>query len=137
MRMDKANKDVGLKAGQHIGFTAKKNIGLNADADIRMKAAAKLMAEAEGTAMVKSGGSFDIDAGGAFTLKAPSGELSFSGNLTIKSSQINVDSPMINLGKGGTPAIILSTQFLGIGNLGMPVISQAIGGFSSSVFIGS
>lgn len=137
IRMDKANKDVGLKAGQHIGLTAQKNVGLIAKANINMKASAELIAEAEGTATFKSGGAFDIDAGGKLGLKAPGGNFQFDGSLRVKASSIDLGAPVVNLGQGGSPALVLSTQFLGTGNLGAPVMSQAIGPFSSVVFVAS
>jgi len=57
--------------------------------------------------------------------------------VTVKGTSVTIDGTMINLGKGGTPAVTMTTQFLGTGNLGIPVISVAVGPFSSSVFIAS
>ena len=119
IRMDKKNKDVGLKAGQHIGFTAKKNIGL----------------EAEGAAKFTSKSSLDIE--GKSDVNIKSGNVKIAGDtLTqIDGQNLVVNCTKIQLGSGGTPAVIQTTIFQGTGNKGAPVISQAIGPFSSSVTI--
>ena len=137
IRMDKTNKDVGLKAGQHIGLTAKKNIGLTADAKINIKAKADILADAGGSFTAKSGGPFNITSEGPVSIKAPDLKIAVDNMCQIKASTVSISSPSIMVGDGGTPAVILTTQALGVGNLGMPVISTFIGPFSSSVFIGS
>lgn len=137
MRMDKKNKDVGLKAGRHIGFTAKQNIGLIAEKNISAKATADLLADAGGSITAKSGGAFNVKAEGAFMLQAASVQVQSDGDVKVKGTAITLSAPQVMVGDGGSPAIILSTQFLGIGNVGAPVISTSIGPFSSSVFIAS
>lgn len=135
IRMDKKNKDVGLKAGQHIGLTAEKNIGLTAKANITSKATADLLAEAGGSMTLKSAGAFGINAGAALNVQAASVDIVSNGSVKINGTMVQLSAPSIQLGNGGTPAVTMSTQFIGIGNLGGPVISTAIGPFSSSVLI--
>lgn len=138
IRMDKKNKDIGLKAGQHIGLTAKKNIGLNADVDLNLKAKdGNIAAMAGGTANIESVGAFDLKSDASMSIKAAELQIDGGAGIIAKGQQVTIDSPLIQVGNGGTPALVLSTQFLGIGNLGAPVVSQAIGPFSSSVFIGA
>jgi len=137
IRMDKKNRDIGLKAGANIDLTAKKNIGFTADGNINANAKGNLLAKAEGTANLESGGAFTLKAGGAMTMDVADLQIMSQAGVMIQTQQVIVDAPLILVGNGGTPALVLSTQFLGIGNLGAPVVSQAIGPFSSSVFIGA
>lgn len=133
VRMDKKNKDIGLKAGQHIGFTAKKNIGMNADGEIKGKAKANVELVAEGAAKISAKSSLTLEGESEVTVKG--------GTLTLDTPKIFANASQIFLsgkvyvGDGGAPAVIGTTQFEGKGNHGAPVISKAIGPFSGSVFI--
>jgi hypothetical protein len=135
IRMDKANKDVGLKAGQHIGFTAKGNIAQIADGDVKATAKGNWVQMAEGTANVDVKGAFTLKSGGPMQMDFPDLQIMAGNGIIAQASQMIFDSPLIQLGNGGAPAITLSTQFLGTGNLGAPVVSTAIGPFSAVVFI--
>lgn len=53
----------------------------------------------------------------------------------IKGSVIVLDGLVFAGGNGGQPALIPNTKYIGIGNLGGPVISSAIGPFATKVFI--
>lgn len=135
MRMDKENKDVGLKAGANIGLTAKKNIGFNAEADIKGAAKANVEFAAEGSAKYSSKSAFDIMSDASLTVKAASVIVQSDGDFLVESSTALIDAPKVQLGASGTPALVQTTQFIGTGNLGAPVLSTAIGPFSSVVFI--
>jgi len=58
-------------------------------------------------------------------------------SMILKANQTTIDSNLIQLGNGGLPALNMLTQFIGVGNLAVPVISTAFSGFSSKVFIAS
>jgi hypothetical protein len=135
VRMDKENKDVGLKAGANIGLTAKKNIGFNAEADIKGAAKANVEFAAEGSAKYSSKSAFDIMSDASLTVKAASVIVQSDGDFLVESSTALIDAPKVQLGASGTPALVQTTQFIGTGNLGAPVLSTAIGPFSSVVFI--
>ena len=135
IRIDKTKKTISIAAESDISATSDANVNLTAKAALNAKATADLLADAGGSFNAKSGGAFNITAGGAFALKAPNVSISSDGSAAIKGSSIQLSAPSVQVGNGGTPAIILTTQFMGIGNLGAPVISLAIGPFSSSVFI--
>lgn len=135
MRMDKENKDVGLKAGANIGLTAKKNIGFNAEANIKGAAKANVEFAAEGSAKYSSKSAFDIMSDASLTVKAASVIVQSDGDFLVESSTALIDAPKVQLGASGTPALVQTTQFIGTGNLGAPVLSTAIGPFSSVVFI--
>jgi hypothetical protein len=135
IRIDKKNKDIELNAGQHIGLTAKKNIELNADGNISLNAKKDFSFLAGGKANMKFESTLDLESGGAMSLKAASFKGTFDGAAKIQASQITLQGQTFLGGAGGSPAIVGTTQFLGTGNLGIPVISLAIGPFSSQVFI--
>ena len=135
VRIDKKNKDIGIKAGQHIGATAAKNVGLNAGENINLKAGKDFAFTAGGKASISATSTFDIKADGAFSLKAASVDVMADGSYKVTAPQIALDGLTSVGGLGGTPALLQLTKFQGTGNLGAPVISEAIGPFSSKVFI--
>lgn len=135
IRMDKKNKDVGLKAGSNIGLTAKKNVGINAEGNVNVASKASVAINAEGTANFTAKSAITVDGGSALTLKGGNLTINGENGVTIEGQKTSINTPKIYLGQGGTPAVLQTTQFIGIGNLGAPVVSQAIGPFSSSVFI--
>ena len=136
IRIDRAAMTVLLEARKDILVTTDAGLNLTAKAGATITCM-DLIAKAEGTAMLETAGTFDLKAGGAFSLKAPDVNIESDNGVMIKTSQVIIDAPLIQVGSGGSPALILSTQFQGVGNLGAPIISLAIGPFSSSVFIAS
>lgn len=135
VRLDKTKKTITVVAESDISITSDANVNLTAKKNISAKAAADLIAEAGGSFTAKSGGPFNVTSDGPMSLKAPDLKIAVDNMFQLKASTISLSAPSIMIGDGGTPAIILTTQFLGIGNLGAPVISQAIGPFSATVFI--
>lgn len=135
IRIDKTKKTVSVTAESDISNTTDANFNVTAKKNISMKSTADLLAEAGGSVNAKSGGAFNIKSDGAFSVMAPDVQVTADNMVQVKGSTINLSAPQVNVGNGGTPAIVLSTLFLGTGNVGAPVISQAIGPFSSSVFI--
>lgn len=137
IRIDKTGKKITVNAESDISVTTKANVNITAEKNLNAKATADLVAEAEGSATLKSGGKMGIEAGGPLNLKCPNADLLIDGMMKVKASQIMISAPQIMVGDGGSPAVILTTQVLAIGNLGAPTIGTFIGPFSSSVFIGS
>ena len=134
IRIDKTKKSIGLNARGDFTET----IGANSSSTIKGNTTHKttnLVMEAGGTASLKSTGAFNVEAGGAFGLKGPSGTMTFDDSLTVNATAANILAQSIMLGSGGTPAVLLSTLTIGIGNAGVPVVSTMIGPFSSTVFI--
>lgn len=131
--VDKVNKTIVIEAEKDISISSQAKIKLSSKdaAEIKSK---DIIAKAEGSIVI-SGESCDIKIEGAFTADAASFTLNTSGVITIKGQQVTL-SDMVFLGAaGGSPALMMSTSFMGIGNKGQPVISQAIGPYSSKVFI--
>lgn len=135
IRIDKTAKTVTIVAEADISATSDANINLTAKKNISAKSTADMLLDAGGSFTAKSGGAFNVTSEGPMSLKAPDMKIAVDNMLQIKASTISMSAPSIMLGDGGTPALILTTQFLGIGNLGAPVLSQAIGPFSATVFI--
>lgn len=135
IKMDKTAKDISAKAGNNIDLTAKKDINATSDANIKGTAKANVEFAAEGSAKYTSKSAFDIKSDAAVNIKGANIMAESDGNFQIKASTVLVQAPTIQLGSGGTPAIVLSTKFIGVGNLGAPVVSSAVGPFSSVVMI--
>jgi hypothetical protein len=137
MRMDKKNKDVGLKAGANVGFTAKKDVAMNADGKITGKAKGAVEFTAEGAAKVSAKSSLDLEGESAVNVKGGNVIISGQNGVIIEGQQCMIDTQKVFVGQGGTPAVIATTKFVGQGNHGAPVNCSAVGPFSSSVFIAS
>lgn len=135
MRMDKENKDVGLKAGGNIGFTAKKDVATNADGKITGKAKGAIELAAEGTAKFTAKSTLDLEGKSKTSLKSNTIMINGSNLVQIDGQKLIVNAPKVILGSGGTPAVIATTKFVGTGNHGAPVTCSAVGPFSSTVLI--
>lgn len=113
---------------------------VDASKDVKVKGAKGSFDLSELTAKCSGNVSFDCS-----KLEAKCQEISIKGSnakieaesLEIMSSNVNIKSSSIQLGNGGSPAVTMMTQFMGIGNLGAPVMCSAMGPFSGSVFIAS
>jgi hypothetical protein len=135
IRIDKTKKTIDLTAESDISITTDANANITAKSNLNTKASADILADAGGSATFKSGGAFNIQAGGAFSLQAPSVSIQSDGSTVVQGSSIQLSAPTIQVGNGGTPAVLMTTMFIGVGNLGSPVLSIACGPFSSSVYI--
>ena len=134
MRMDKANKDIGFKAGNKVGVTAKNNIAFKSDASIKGTAKG-IEFKAEGAAKYSAKSSISIEGKSAVDIKGGNVIVEGKNGVIIKGGQTLIDSPQIQLGNGGSGAVIATTKFIGIGNMGAPVQCSAVGPFSKTVLI--
>lgn len=137
IRIDKTAKTVAISAEADISATTDAGVNLTAKAGINLKATADLLADAGGSFTAKSGGAFNITSEGPLSMKATDIKIAADNMMTLKGSQIMISAPMINVGDGGTPAVTMNTLVMAVGNLGIPIIGNLVGPFSSSVFIGS
>jgi hypothetical protein len=137
IRIDKTKKTIDINAEADISATSDASVNVTAKKNFNAKATADLLADAGGSFTANSGGAFNIKATGALEVKAASVKVESEGDVKVKGTAVTIAAPSIMLGDGGTPALVLSTQFMGIGNLGAPVMCTAIGPFSSVVFIAS
>lgn len=137
-RLDKSGK-ADLTADDDISNTTKKNfnvtttesINLNATKDFNL-ASVQMLVNASGSAqlqcqklVVQSQSNIDIK-GSEIAIEAEA-------IASIKATTITLQGLVSLGGSGGQPVLILSTMFIGVGNLGIPVISNAISGFATSV----
>lgn len=135
IRIDKTSKTVSVSAEKDISLTTDANANITAKKNINAKATSNLLLDAGGSATMKSGGAFTVQAEGPFKLQAPSANVMVDGSMMVKAASMLLNAPTVVVGPAGTPAVTMTTQFMGIGNLGAPVISVAIGPFSASVLI--
>lgn len=122
-----SEKETEITAGKDITAKSKETVTIDAGKDLAFAAGGK--------ANIKAESKFDIESGGDLSMKAASLKATIDGQAQIQASQITLQGMTFLGSAGGTPAIIGTTQFLGVGNVGAPVISLAIGPFSSQVFI--
>ena len=133
VKMDNDKGGISLTTDATQSTKADKNIELTAKADFIVKSN-KWNTEIAGSATNKAA-SWGMEVSGDVNVKA-SGPIKLDSSLLdIKTKTVIMQANTINLGVGGAPAIILTTKFIGIGNLGGPVISSPLGPFSSVVFI--
>lgn len=122
-----------FESEKNITFNTKENLAINAEKNISQKSKKDLILEASGNSSLKAQ-QIKITGGSKIELGAPNIEIKGGGQVTIKAGQITLNGMVQLGGAGGTPAVTSQTQFLGF-VLNIPVFSQAIGPFSSSVFI--
>jgi len=123
-----------LTADDDISNTTKKNFNVTATENIAMKATKNFSAEMVDL-IVKASGSATLECQ-KLAVKSQS-DISIKGSqimveaealAKIKATQITLDGLVSLGGEGGQPVLIMTSIILGIGNLGAPVISQAITG---------
>ena len=134
IRLDKTANEVSIKSSKNmiieVGGDKSEKIGGNMNVEISgelvLKASGStnyetgsLTAQVQGEVKIQAKG-FDINAGPKFEVTAS--QMAFIGQVALGS-------------QGGSPAITGITKFIGVGNLGAPVVSTAIGPFSSKVRI--
>jgi hypothetical protein len=113
---------------------SKKKVTLKADDGKLSIDAVSMAIKASGSATMDFG-SLKISSEGEALLKAQMINMEASSMVKVKSANIVLDAMVALGGEGGTPAVTMQTVYLGIGNLSAPVLSQAIGPFSTKVTI--
>lgn len=134
--LNKTDKTVSVTAEADISATTKANVSVTAEQAINLKATTDIIAEAEGKAAFTIGSTLNVEAKSEISIVSPNQKFSANSTFTVESNQVQIKGQIVQLGQGGPPALTLSTQFLGTGNLGAPVISIPIGPFSANVFFG-
>lgn len=130
-----------LTAEKNISMGAKGNIAATSEGDINLESKGKtsqkmsdLIINATGSASAKCQ-TFELAADSELSMKASQAKIEASSMMQVKSSQIVLDGMTFCGGSGGTPAVILSTKGIGVGNLGAPVMVNFIGPFATKTFI--
>lgn len=123
-----------LTADDDISNTTKKNFNVTTTENIVLKATKNfsaemtdLIAKASGSATLECQ-KLAIKSQSDISIKGSEIKMEAESMAKIKSTQITLDG-LVNLGgDGGQPVLILTSLIMGVGNLGAPVISQAITG---------
>jgi hypothetical protein len=93
----------------------------------------KLILEAQGSASMKAK-SLDISGESKIDLKSQMVSIAGDTQVKVKATQITLEGQVFLGGPGGQPLVIPTTQFMGVGNMGAPVVSTAIGPFATKAF---
>lgn len=149
IRIDKTKKTIDANAEDDISVnSAKKNVNVTAGESINMTAKKDLIAMAEGKASFTVKQAFDIQADGSASLKAKSLMVESKSMIQMKAqsmaqieaaSSMILKAPTVLIGPSPAQPAVLAFDLvvLGVGNLGGPVISTLIAGYSTSVIISS
>lgn len=128
-----------LTADDDISNTTKKNFNVNATENINLTATknfalqcAELMAKASGSATLECQ-KLSIKAQSDIEIKGSQIKAEAESMAMIKAPTITLDGQVALGGSGGQPVLLLSTMFIGTGNLGAPVLSNAISGYAVKV----
>lgn len=128
-----------LTADDDISNTTKKNFNVTATENIALKATKdfmldcdKLVANATGSASFACQ-KLEINSQSDIMIKGSEFKVEAESMAKIKATVITLDGQVALGGAGGQPVLLLSTQFIGTGNLGAPVLSTAIAGYAVKV----
>lgn len=137
-RLDKNGKaslttddDISNTTKTNFNVTAQKDVNVQAQGDFNLKSN-NLVASAQGSASLECQ-SASIKAQSAISLSGSQFSVEAQAMASVKAPAITLDGNVALGGSGGQPVLIMSTIFMGLGNLGIPVISQAISGFATKV----
>ena len=140
IRLDKDKKTISIQSEKSMSLTTDDVINISSKKDTN-QTMEKWSVKATGSVSM-SGEKFDINSKGNFDLKASAFSIDSEGSVKIKGQQIDIKGSTVMIGEkvmlGGAsaqPAVNSTTNFVGVGNLGAPVITQAMGPFSATVFI--
>lgn len=126
-----AKKDISNTTEENFNISAKKNIVMKADKDSHWDTT-KFTLNANGSANIFCNG-LNVESQATMSMNGKSLKVDAASMAMIKSPSITLDGQVALGGAGGLPVLILSTQMIGIGNLGAPVMSTAIFGFANKV----
>lgn len=133
-RLDKTKGKADLTADDDISNTTKKNFNVIANENVDIKATKNLSADMKDFLVNASGSAtmsmqkLSIASQSDIMVKGSEIKIEAESMARIKSTQITLDG-LVNLGgDGGQPVLILTSLIIGVGNLGAPVLSQAITG---------
>jgi hypothetical protein len=135
--LNKTSKDVSISAGNNISTKSAKATNMDVGDSLNMNVAKDWILKAQGKASITVATQLNIKADAMLEAQSPMVSLKADSLFKVEAPVVQINATNIQLGLGGTPALVLNTKFLGVGNVGAPVISRAIGPFSTRVFVGS
>lgn len=146
IRLDKTTKKLDIEAREDIGIKTDANVNVTAEKSMNITLKKDLIAMAEGKAAFTISKTFDVEAKGAASVKAQ--ELTVESKSMIQMqaqslfkaeamSSMELKAPNVLIGPSPSQPAVLAYELitLGIGNLGAPVISNLIAGYSTSILL--
>jgi len=121
-----ADDDISNTTKKNFNVTATENIALKATKDFTLDSK-DLIAKASGSAMLECQ-KLIVKSESEISLKGSQLQVEAEAMAKIKAAQITLDGLVSLGGEGGQPVLIMTSIIYGTGNLGAPVISQAITG---------
>lgn len=134
IRIDKTKQSINIISRKDQNQTTDANYNLTVKATTTHKTK-DWIAMAEGKANFTIKSTFDVKADGALSMSAADMKFKSDAAVMMQANNVQIQATKIDLGSGGTPAIIGTTQACGLGNLGVPVFTTFVGPFSSIVTI--
>ena len=126
-----ADDDISNTTKKNFNVTATENVNTTSTKNTSMKMAEFLL-KASGSAALEVS-KLAIKAESEIKIEGSQFQVEASSMAKIKASTITLDGMVALGGPGGQPILLLSTQFIGTGNLGIPVMSTAIAGYATKV----
>lgn len=137
-RLDKNGKydlttddDVSNTTKKSFNVTATENVNITATKDFSIKCQ-ELIASAEGSSQLQCQ-KLQVQAESEINLSTSQFQLEAESLAQIKASTVILEGNVALGSAGGQPVLILSTRFIGTGNLGRPVISNVLTGYAKKV----
>lgn len=148
IRLDRTEQKIDIEARKEINVKNDKDINITSGGSINAKLKKDMLLEAEGRAALTFKQTIDIESEGATSLVVQQLSVDSKSMIQMKaaslvqieaSSTMELKAPQVLIGPSpAEPALLgLQLQVLGTGNLGAPVISAPIAGFSTSILISS
>jgi len=146
IRMDKTKKTIDVESREDQSYKTDKNFNFEAKESMNITLKKDWIAMAEGKAAFTISQSFDIEAEGPATFKAQQLQVESKSLIQLKAQSLYqmeagsnaiIKAPQLLLGPSPAQPAILAYDLitLGTGNLGAPVISNLIAGYSTSIII--
>jgi hypothetical protein len=123
-----------ITAKKAVSLTTEESYSVSAKADATLMTQAAMILQAQGSATLRAQ-SVEVASDTTITLKGQQISIESASVATVRGSQITVEGLVFLGSAGGLPALLPTTKYLGIGNLGAPVISSAIGPFATKVYL--
>lgn len=127
-----ADDDISNTTKKNFNVTATENVNVTASGDINTKSK-NLVMNASGSAMLECQ-KLEVKSQSDINLSGSNFKAEAEAMASIKSPMITLDGETHLGGPGGSPVLLLNAMIFGIGNLGLPVISNAISGYSVKTF---
>lgn len=146
IRLDKTKKTIDVESREDMSFKTDKNFNLEAKESMNITLKKDLITMAEGKAAFTLKKSFELKAKGKCSIEAQQIMAESKSMIQFKASSMFqaeaassmiLKAPQVMLGPSPAQPALLAYDLivLGTGNLGAPVVSNAIAGYSTSIII--